>query len=340
MPGKVFVAGKTMIISDGVWQGYEERTFRVCTNRECQLMDFADNAPYTCPTCHQGRTTLTALIPRGGFFGSRAESLAEQDTELIRQRGETYFDPANEPPPTYEQFGAGLYIAVIGSRVMEQAASRPRMRQFNPRPQSELTLEMAPCLERDLALPNMPLAHALRRASGPSARRYHLMHEFTTDIVRIQIRENEVGQLLTSASDFQTTLAANPDSVRWRYYWDCFRRSLGEALIAAAGQVLDIDTSELGVTFHPSANVVGGREFVMYDTAPGGAGYARRVVDNIREVFCRAEQILASCSCGDSCYGCLRTYNNQMFHRRLNRHYVREGIAAFNQKNWTVGTTP
>ena len=337
MPGKVFVAGKTMIISDGVWQGYEERTFRVCSNRECQLMDFADNAPYSCPSCNQVRTTLTALIPRGGFFGSRAESLSEQDTELSRQRGETYFDPANEPPPSYEQFGAALFIAVIGSRVMEQAASRPRMRQFNPRPHSELTLEMAECLVRDLALPNMPAAHTLRRASGPSARRYHLMHEFTTDIVRIQIRGNDVGQQLASAPDFQTTLAANPDATRRRYYWDCFRRSLGEALVVAAGQVLDIEASELGVTFHPSADVVGGRELVVYDTAPGGAGYARRVVDNVRDVFCRAEHILASCSCGDSCYGCLRTYNNQMFHRRLNRHYVREGLAVFNRKNWAIG---
>jgi hypothetical protein len=134
MPGKVFVAGKTMIVSEGVWSGYEERLFRVCSNRECQVMDFTPNGLTTCPQCHSPRTTLTALIPRGGFFGSQADSMGEQDTELVRQKGETYFDPAREPEPVYNTYGVALSIAIVGSSVMEEAASRPRMRQFNPRP--------------------------------------------------------------------------------------------------------------------------------------------------------------------------------------------------------------
>jgi hypothetical protein len=40
MPGKVIVAGKSLIISEGVWAGYSERSFRICTNRDCVLMDF------------------------------------------------------------------------------------------------------------------------------------------------------------------------------------------------------------------------------------------------------------------------------------------------------------
>ena len=218
MPGKVFVAGKTLIVSDGVWGGYEERAFRVCTNRECQVMDFAGNAPHVCPACHSQRTTLTALIPRGGFFGSRADSINEQDTELVRQRGETYFDPANEPPPCYKHYGDALEIAIIGSSVMEQAASRPRMRQFNPRPYSELTLEMVPSTERDFAVPNIPPAHCLKRGSGAQARRFHLMHEFTTDIVRIRVLPNETGQLLASSPLLQQKFTENIENTRRRYY--------------------------------------------------------------------------------------------------------------------------
>jgi hypothetical protein len=334
MPGKVFVAGKTMIVSDGVWGGYEERTFRVCTNRECQVMDFAENAPHVCPVCHSQRTTLTALIPRSGFFGSQADSINEQDTELVRQRGETYFDPANEPPPCYRRYGDGLDIAIIGSSVMEQAASRPRMRQFNPRPYSELTLEMVPSTERDFAVPNIPPAHCLKRGSGPQARRFHLMHEFTTDIVRIRVLPNETGHLLASSPTLQARLAENIEGNRRRYYWDCFRRSLGEAIVAAASQLLDIDQSEIGITFHPSANVIGGKELILYDTAPGGAGYATRAVQYIREVFQIAERIVESCDCGDSCYSCLRSYNNQMFHQRFNRHYILLGLQRFNGSNW------
>jgi hypothetical protein len=336
MPGKVIVAGKTMIVSEGLWEGFEERPFRVCTNHDCQVMDFSENAPHVCPVCHQNRNTRTAVLPRGGFFGARVESVADQDDELARQRGETYFDPANEPPPSYEPYGEAIRAAIIGSRIMAQGASRPRMRQFNPRPYSEQTLEMAPSFERDLALPNLPAARCLKRSTGQASRRYYLMHEFPTDIVRIQLIHNEVGALLASATEFQRLLANNSENARRRYYWDCFRRSLGEAIVASASRILDIDSAELGITFHPASNVVGEKEFIIYDTATGGAGYAPQLVTHLEEVFKFAEKLLTSCKCGDSCYGCLRNYSNQMFHRRLNRFYVRDGLHAFNSRNWTV----
>jgi ATP-dependent helicase YprA (DUF1998 family) len=160
------------------------------------------------------------------------------------------------------------------------------------------------------------------------------MHEFTTDIVRIRVLPNETGHLLASSPTLQARLAENIEGNRRRYYWDCFRRSLGEAIVAAASQLLDIDQSEIGITFHPSANVIGGKELILYDTAPGGAGYATRAVQYIREVFQIAERIVESCDCGDSCYSCLRSYNNQMFHQRFNRHYILLGLQRFNGSNW------
>jgi hypothetical protein len=38
--------------------------------------------------------------------------------------------------------------------------------------------------------------------------------------------------------------------------------------------------------------------------------------------------------CEDSCYSCLRSFDNQVFHSRLNRHYVLEGLMRFIQENW------
>jgi hypothetical protein len=336
MPGKVIVAGKTLIESEGLWSGYEEKSFRICNNRDCQTMDFSENAPIVCPSCNQNRVTLTALIPWGGFFGSRVDRTAERDSELARQRGETYFDPANEPPPDYHRYGHALDVAIVGASVMEQSSYRPRMRQFNPRPYSDITLDLAVSSERDLALPNMPAVRCLRRvdSANNNGRRYNLMHEFTTDIIRIRLLTNATGQLLASSPTFIETLRDNPDHTRRRFYWDCFRRSLGEALVAAAARRLDIDTSELGISFHSAPDVVGGKELILFDTAPGGAGYVRQLAAHIEEIFGEAEQVLNSCDCGDSCYGCLRTYHNQMFHRRLNRRFVREGIAKFNVQNW------
>jgi DEAD/DEAH box helicase/Domain of unknown function (DUF1998)/Helicase conserved C-terminal domain len=336
MPGKVIVAGKSPIKSEGVWGGYSERSFRVCTNKDCVLMDFSQNAPLTCPDCKQTRTTLLALIPRGGFFGKTIESIAEQDLELARERGETYFDPANEPPPNYAPHGNAIEIATVGASVMEQSPHRPRMRQFNPRPHSDLVLELAPSYETDLALPNLPAVRCLRRADQKStnAQRVYLMHEFTTDIIRLRVLNNDAGQLLATSTAFVETLKSNPDRTRQRFYWDCLRRTLGEALVMGASRLLDIDTSELGITFHP-ADVLGNRELILFDTAPGGAGYVRQIAEQIERVFRRAEEILCSCRCGDSCYSCLRTYHNQSFHKRLNRQFVLEGLKQFNQRNWS-----
>jgi ATP-dependent helicase YprA (DUF1998 family) len=69
---------------------------------------------------------------------------------------------------------------------------------------------------------------------------------------------------------------------------------MGESL------VLDIDTSELGITLH-AAEVIGSREMILFDTAPGGAGYVRQVVKQIERIFRRAEEILTACRYGDSC---------------------------------------
>jgi ATP-dependent helicase YprA (DUF1998 family) len=159
------------------------------------------------------------------------------------------------------------------------------------------------------------------------------MHEFTTDIIRIRVLNNSAGQLLATSSTFVETLRDNPERTRQRFYWDCLRRTLGEALVMGASRVLDIDTSELGITFHP-AEGVGGRELILFDTAPGGAGYVRPVVEQIERVFKRAEEVIAACRCGDSCYACLRTYHNQSFHKRLNRQFVLEGLQSFNSHNW------
>jgi len=41
------------------------------------------------------------------------------------------------------------------------------------------------------------------------------------------------------------------------------------------------------------------------------------------EVLKRTLELVSSCSCGTSCYNCLRTYSNQSFHAELDRHLVR-----------------
>jgi hypothetical protein len=63
-------------------------------------------------------------------------------------------------------------------------------------------------------------------------------------------------------------------------------------------------------------------EVYLYDTLPGGAGFAQRVGKLGLEVFEDALQILQNCpaSCDRSCYRCLRSYKNKFEHDLLDRH--------------------
>jgi ATP-dependent helicase YprA (DUF1998 family) len=60
---------------------------------------------------------------------------------------------------------------------------------------------------------------------------------------------------------------------------------------------------------------------VIFDTVPGGAGHARRLGAHLRPLAEAALDRVSRCECGDdtSCYSCLRSYGNQLWHDQLSR---------------------
>ena len=63
-------------------------------------------------------------------------------------------------------------------------------------------------------------------------------------------------------------------------------------------------------------------EIFLYDTLPGGAGFASQLVDRGTELFQRALRLVRTCpeKCDASCYRCLRSFKNKFEHRLLDRH--------------------
>jgi ATP-dependent helicase YprA (DUF1998 family) len=105
--------------------------------------------------------------------------------------------------------------------------------------------------------------------------------------------------------------------------------SLTQALVLGATRVLQIDTNELAGNWRRVAKyegdaegTFGHAEFFLYDTTSGGAGFAADAAKRFAEVLAEAERILAGCDCDTSCHKCLRTYDNRIFHRILNRHHA------------------
>ena len=102
-------------------------------------------------------------------------------------------------------------------------------------------------------------------------------------------------------------------------------RTVSEALTKAACARLELEASELQAEYSPTLTQAGreGREaeIYLYDTLPGGAGFAQRVGRLGISVFEDALRILESCpaNCDRSCYRCLRSYKNKFEHDLLDR---------------------
>ncbi len=107
---------------------------------------------------------------------------------------------------------------------------------------------------------------------------------------------------------------------------DVVLRTVSEALTKAACGVLELEARELQAEYRPALTAAGreGREaeIYLYDTLPGGAGFAQRVGQMGLRVFEEALRILENCPdhCDRSCYRCLRSYKNKFEHDLLDRH--------------------
>jgi ATP-dependent helicase YprA (DUF1998 family) len=101
-------------------------------------------------------------------------------------------------------------------------------------------------------------------------------------------------------------------------------RTLCEAIVKAACERMDVAPSELAAEYRPALTEAGKRgeetEIFIYDTLPGGAGFARRVGEMGLGVYREALEILEGCqNCDVSCYRCLRNYQNKFEHGLLDR---------------------
>ena len=110
------------------------------------------------------------------------------------------------------------------------------------------------------------------------------------------------------------------------YPTDVALRTVSEALAKAASQMLEIEPGELMAEYRPALTQAGRNgleaEIFLYDTLPGGAGFASQLVDRGTELFQRALRLMKTCPehCDCSCYRCLRSFKNKFEHSLLDRH--------------------
>ena len=94
------------------------------------------------------------------------------------------------------------------------------------------------------------------------------------------------------------------------------------ALYALLEAVPILDVARGRHRWHPPSYYAANHpSFVMFDSVPGGAGHTLRLGQRLPELFAAARDRVEHCECGaeTSCYGCLRSYSNQIWHEVLSR---------------------
>lgn len=144
---------------------------------------------------------------------------------------------------------------------------------------------------------------------------------------------NGLTQHLVLGTDFITDIALfsmrveSPMRLRPGHYpTDIALRTASEALAKAAAKLLEIEPSELLAEFRPALTNAGTAgleaEVFLYDTLPGGAGFASQLTERGEELFRLALNLMKTCpeDCDASCYRCLRSFKNKFEHSLLDRH--------------------
>ena len=96
--------------------------------------------------------------------------------------------------------------------------------------------------------------------------------------------------------------------------------SLLYAILDGASDALGIQRSDIhGAYYYQTAGA--SPSLIFYDDVPGGAGHVKRIYNNLRPTLEAALERLDRCECGleTSCYSCLRNYQNQFIHDKLQR---------------------
>ncbi len=131
---------------------------------------------------------------------------------------------------------------------------------------------------------------------------------------------------ITDIALFSMRVAAPLKLKPGQYPTDVALRTVSEALAKAACQLLEIEPGELMAEYRPALTPAGTSgleaEIFLYDTLPGGAGFASQFAGQGLELYQRALYLMKTCpeDCDASCYRCLRSFKNKFEHSLLDRH--------------------
>lgn len=148
------------------------------------------------------------------------------------------------------------------------------------------------------------------RCAHPSIINAFLGHQFLTDMILLEI-----------------SLDATKINTDHNGMWiDSAAQTLSEAIVLAAGQLLDVEFSDLksGYRLRYSEDKVC-VDIYLFDSLSSGAGYSSMLTNRIDDLINETYNVLECKShCATACHDCLKHFWNQRIQNKLDRHAAKQ----------------
>lgn len=291
----------------------KQRRYASCT-RCTFVQDPSDpsDPPLRCPVCN-GPTSVASMIVPEVYYPEDGKALVDSD----RSQDITYATSAQLPIPAAENELKGWKWA--GANLESTYAVNQTLVMVNRGIDGDGFRVCELCgstvgdtggsHRRPYPVADLPGRRMTSTCRG-AFRSVFLGHIFRSDVLllRSRLRPPVISELSHGIS-----LSALNDAMQ----------TVAEALLLATSRGLDIDPSELSPGIRQVLGDEGGlrADIYLYDTLSGGAGYAEQASLVLPAILESTLRTLDECpeACETSCYQCLRHYQNQFHHARLNR---------------------
>jgi ATP-dependent helicase YprA (DUF1998 family) len=300
------------------WLNFCERCQAILADNTQDLS--AQRIECPIPQCHGPVRSLPLLRPEG--FSPEVDPSSGAREAVEREEPRIYATPANYPLPVTTPQRATDETALPQGTVRRLSNQELLVVNFGPESGG---FEVCTRCGAVGEIGSLPTPH---NRPYPRDRRIHLQgrrwpdrcpggnqittfgYRFSTDLTVIQLRFDSPMNFAPGESWFNTAA-----------------RTLSEALVLGTARALGIDGTEIAGNYRSlprfptdTPNTRGYIEFFLYDTTPGGAGFASRAYDRMMDVIAAANTILRDCTCAKSCESCLRTVDNKIWHGTMDRY--------------------
>lgn len=141
-----------------------------------------------------------------------------------------------------------------------------------------------------------------RECSGKFGKMVCLGHIFTSDILKLEFPHIRLEKYYENKDLWRTLLYA---------------------ILEGAADVLGISREDIGGCIDYTSKFP---TLILFDDCAGGAGHVKQIFSKMEDILLGAyKRVDGHCGCGEetSCYGCLNSYSNQIYHDKLARGLVK-----------------